>query len=227
MKILLLFSTFICSLFCNAQENAKNHLLFVTNRSGSAIDSVCVPKINVILKKIGTGETRKITIGNSFIKDSLPDVWALLYYKKGTKKVTVCCERQGTNYRVQTEHFYFYDNGVNRFEDKPPPKPEMFCLYMKDASSGGIDSITVSPATKRLMPPLTENKIFIYWLDYEAFEKNPSFVIHKKKKQFRIRVKHDWQDWNSQLHLLYLYDNGEVSDKAKNKADEVDIDINQ
>ena len=63
-------------------------------------------------------------------------------------------------------------------------------------------------------------KAFVeFLLDYNEIQKNPLVKVIQNKKEYSIKIQHDWNDWNYNKSFIYLYDNGEflTSEEARQR----------
>ena len=211
--IYFIFVSQFCFWGCNWGKNSETIILHITNRSHWPIDSIIVPyKETKIKESIEAGKTftfkLDVSLFNSGHEGAIP---IFLYQSKKTFSGQFGFHDWGV-FAKKEEHLYLFDNGIN-YKDELLQKPLEITLFIIPMASAAIDSIEIALAIlKRKNIRATHTELT---LDFELFEKEPEIKLYQKGKVYKIKIEHDWNNWNNNQEFIYVYDNGEFSEKDK------------
>lgn len=177
----------------------------IKNYSDRSIDSIHIPITNDIQKNpVLPGAQRKIEV---FIPESIKHKSGLSIsiFQNGVKKIVsygYCDPGFGC---VQTDTVISVFNHGITTNNRILNEPTEFLLYLFDKTSKRIDSVTVGKGIL-IKEGDTNGKKFI--LNYALFKLNPvlNIYLHGLDKSFQYKIKHDWNNWNSNEKIVGLFD---------------------
>ena len=191
--------------------------LSIVNRSSYSLDSIIFPDQNIVWnRQIKKGEKKMFTIDVSKVKVNLEGSESIFIYYKKRKMACFWGIHTLGGFERKEEAIYVFDNGIND-KDSPLLKPKDFTFYIMNNSSQSLDSVNI-PEVKIYQK--RSGKAFVeFLLDYNEIQKNPLVKVIQNKKEYSIKIQHDWNDWNYNKSFIYLYDNGEflTSEEARQR----------
>lgn len=212
MKNIFVISLLFCSIIgCKGQE--KKDEVRIINRSSSIIDSIIIPSMNLkIYEQIKTNGEKKIKV--NFPEYSSGKNLLILFLNAKGKKVQALwglCDLGSCS--IMNKDIYLFDHGIN-YKDENLLEPKELSLFLIDKTSEKIDSI------KALIPNAIKNKsetpkYIELSLDFKKIKNYPSLKIFQKDTSYVILIDHDWNDWNNNQEIVYVYDKGVTSKMEK------------
>ena len=196
---------------CNAQDQ-DIIILNVTNRSGGAIDSIIIPYKKIAIKQpLAADKSIAIKMDIGDLKNSNREgVIPFFIFRNNKKFFGHFGFHDWGVFPKKAESVYVFDNGIN-FKDEPIPKPTYLTLFLIPKTSFGIDSIKVAPSI--LKKKNIEKNYTELVLDFELFEKEPEIKLYQKGRAYTLKVEHDWNNWNNNQEIIYVYEEGVFSKK--------------
>jgi len=200
----------LCVFSCSGQQPPDTITLHITNRSDNLIDSVVIGYKQIKMIAIKPGEKQTLKIDVSQFPSQHEGVIPVYVYKNERKFAAQFGFHDWGVFPKKEESLYVFDKGINN-KDELVTKPLHLILYVIPKTSTAIDSIEISSLIlkkKTKQPTFTE-----LLLDFSLFEKEPEIKVHQKGKVYTLKIDHDWNNWNYNQELIYIYDNGIISKK--------------
>jgi hypothetical protein len=200
----LFFLLFGISFFSCRGHDVDIITLQITNRSHNLIDSIIIPYKKIKIKNVEVGETETVKIDVSDYNSYDEGIIPVYIYQNQRKFTGQFGLHDWAVFAKKEEHIYLFDKGINN-KDEPLLKPTDFTLLIISKTLAGIDSVDLSPLvlrTKKISKSFTD-----LTLDFNLFEKEPLIKIYQKRKLYIIKVDHDWNNWNDNADVIYVYDN--------------------
>ncbi len=188
---------------CKAQKSS----ITLFNKSHFNVDSVYFPHlVKGYPLLIKPGEKRTIAADISMLKKVGEEGLNVFIYLEGKMFSTIFCQDFGQALGgIKNDDIYVFDHGISG-TDKGLDEPNEIRVYLINRSNENIDSVVSKiqlKSGKQLTDSLTE-----VILRYKQFKINPRLEIHQNKKAYSIYIEHDWDNWNINQEIYYLYQNG-------------------